>query len=509
MKKISILFSLFSCWLGTSLAQTPTWAGNVASIMYNRCTSCHHPGAIAPFSLMTYADASGLAFDIQDAVNTKTMPPWPPDPTYKPLAHERVLSASEIQTINDWVQGGVPAGNLQNAPTPPTYSNQPTIANADLVSTMPSYTSTATTSDMYRCFVIPSGLSAVNYITGMEVIPGNAEIVHHVLVYQDSTPLPAQLDAQDPGPGYTSFGGTGSNNSKLIGAWVPGQKPVFYPMGMGVRLAPNTNIILQVHYPKGSSGQTDATQARMKLTTSPSRPLFIAPIINHGPNLLNGPLFIPANTVKSFASQYNLPAVNLSILNISPHMHLIGKSIKAYGVTPQNDTLPYINIPNWDFHWQGSYMFKTIQKIPASTKLRGEAVYDNTSNNPNNPHNPPQDVSLGEETDDEMMLVYFTYTLYFPGDENIVLEQNTNTDLWEEMGDLKIEVFPNPASDKLQLTLPQGITSGTLRLIDSKGSIVKSITLEQLLGKDAIDVSDLASGNYTLWLSSEQKSGYV
>ncbi|MFN0200350.1 MAG: T9SS type A sorting domain-containing protein, partial [Bacteroidia bacterium] len=82
-------------------------------------------------------------------------------------------------------------------------------------------------------------------------------------------------------------------------------------------------------------------------------------------------------------------------------------------------------------------------------------------------------------------------------------------DLWEEMGDLKIEVFPNPASDKLQLTLPQGITSGTLRLIDSKGSIVKSITLEQLLGKDPIDVSDLASGNYTLWLSSEQKSGYV
>ena len=48
--------------------------------------------------------------------------------------------------------------------------------------------------------------------------------------------------------------------------------------------------------------------------------------------------------------------------------------------------------------------------------------YDNTVNNPNNPNNPPQPVFLGEATTDEMMLVFFSYTFYFPGDENVIID---------------------------------------------------------------------------------------
>jgi hypothetical protein len=114
---------------------------------------------------------------------------------------------------------------------------------------MPSYTINTNGNDVYRCFVIPTSLQQDVYLTELEVVPGNFEAVHHVLLFQDETGVPAQLDAQDPGVGYTSFGGTGSSESTLIGGWVPGQGHKIYPNGMGVRLPAGTNIVMQVHYP--------------------------------------------------------------------------------------------------------------------------------------------------------------------------------------------------------------------------------------------------------------------
>ena len=49
---------------------------------------------------------------------------------------------------------------------------------------------------------------------------------------------------------------------------------------------------------------------------------------------------------------------NRTLTGIMPHMHLIGKSIKAYCVTPTNDTIHLIDIPEWDFHWQYFYQFQ-------------------------------------------------------------------------------------------------------------------------------------------------------
>ncbi|MBK9318757.1 MAG: cytochrome c [Bacteroidetes bacterium] len=58
----------------------------------HRCTSCHNPSGIAPFSLVDYANASGAAAGIYDAVINNRMPPWPPDPTYRSYAHEKNLA---------------------------------------------------------------------------------------------------------------------------------------------------------------------------------------------------------------------------------------------------------------------------------------------------------------------------------------------------------------------------------------------------------------------------------
>jgi hypothetical protein len=504
MKKIYIsLFFLLSSAAG--FAQPITWAGEIANIFYTNCTSCHHPGGIGPFSLIDYNDAINEAPDIQDAVNSGEMPPWPPDPNYRHLAHERILSAWQIQAINDWVNNGVPQGNMANAPTPPVYTGNATITNPDYIFEIPAYT-VNTATDLYRNFVIPSNLLNQLFITEFEVIPGNMSVVHHVIVWEDTSGTPAMLDAQDPDPGYTNFGGSGSNTSNMIGLWVPGMSSFKYPTGMGQSLPAGTNIVIQVHYPGGTFGEVDSTHIRLKTTSAALRNVFTLPVLNHSTNMTNGPLFIPANTTQTFNEEFQVPfIVSLSFISVGAHMHLLGKSAISYGVTLLNDTIPLIKIDEWDFHWQGLYPFKQVLKIPGGTTLYGECFYDNTANNPENPNDPPQDVSLGESTTDEMMLFYFTFTAYQTGDENIIIDSTTISSVYDPSFEDIIttpqlyEPSPNPAHQQSNLSfyLPQS-DDVLFTVYDLKGSAVKNISKQYDRGLNiyVLDVNDLAAGQY-------------
>jgi hypothetical protein len=147
------------------------------------------------------------------------------------------------------------------------------------------------------------------------------------------------------------------------------------------------------------------------------------PILNHGPALINGPLSIPANTIRTFRSEYTLP-VGVTLLGVLPHMHLVGQSMQVYALKPGGDTVHLVNIPDWDFHWQMYYRFQKPIYLPPGTKGVAIATYNNTTSNPNNPNNPPQIISLGEGTGDEMMLVYFNFTTQSasPLDTNLVID---------------------------------------------------------------------------------------
>lgn len=383
------------------------------------------------------------------------MPPWPPDASYHRLANERLLSTDEKATIAAWVDAGAPQGNLATAPPQPTFPTTGDLPGTPSLTTqIPTYTSTATGSDIYRCFVLPTGLTADKFITAFEAVPGNRGIVHHVLVYADTTGISTQLDAADPGPGYTSFGGIGVSDASLLGGWVPGTPPMKYPAGFGVRLSKNAKLVVQIHYPAGSVYEVDSTKIRMFFSPTTTREVYILPILNHAVNITPA-LSIPANTTRTFSEHYHFnQPYSISLLGVAPHMHLIGRSIKTYGVEPNGDTARYINIPNWDFHWQGFYLMRKIMKVPTGTHLWSQAFYDNTSANPHNPNNPPQPVTAGEATDDEMMITYFIVSIYQPGDENIVIDSTAPVTLGGVAGNfysgqMLLEPYPNPAMNTL------------------------------------------------------------
>ena len=512
MKKFLTLIALCSgFFLNILSAQTPTWAEKVAPILFKSCTGCHHAGGAAPFSLTTYTDAKRYSGSIHHAVQLGHMPPWPPDTKYSQFAYQRALADADKKAILDWVDGGTLQGDATKAPIPPTYSNTGFIANPDLKIQIPIYT-VATNKDDYRCFPVKSGLSVDKFITQLECIPGNGSVVHHILIFQDQANTCFDLDAQDATPGYKSFGGIGSNSAKLMGAWVPGSQPHVMPKGFGVKLQANANIVLQVHYAPGSTGQKDSTVLKLKLTEGNLRELSIAPILNHSFGLTNGPLFIPANTGKTFNAKFTLP-LDATIINIAPHMHLIAKNMKAFAVPPTGDTIKLIKIDDWDFHWQGSYLFKKAVKLPRGTVLQSETYYDNTVNNIHQPNSPPKDVSLGESTTDEMMLIYFTYTGYKTGDENLDLEAATALTSINDtpLSKMDLTSFPNPASDALTLRFDLKESENmTIQVFDYQGAMLKNFNNQRFQkgqNEKLLSVSDLPKGMYIVKLSSEKLYG--
>ncbi|HLP20535.1 MAG TPA: T9SS type A sorting domain-containing protein, partial [Chitinophagales bacterium] len=418
---------------------------------------------------------------------------------------------------NAWVSGGTPAGDTANAPAPPVYNNGSLLNGVDMVIQIPAFTVPANVNyDLYQCFTIPTNLSQDQFMTAVEAIPGNPSIVHHILIYEDTTSSQQSLllDNNTPEPGYTSFGGPGVNNAALVGGWVPGQMPSIYPNGMGVTLHKNSRLVLQIHYPAGSAGKTDSTKLNIKLSTAALRPVFIQPPLNHGMSMTDGPLSIPANSSKTFHTEYTIPTSypiqGVSLLNVAPHAHLLCKNWLVFGKTPAGDTIPFIRINDWDFHWQGFYTFQKLIFFPKGSTFYGVATYDNTANNPHNPSSPPQNVHAGESTTDEMMLVYFSYLIYQQGDEDMVLDSTILEPAPTAIDDPKsvegfvstaqlYDAMPNPANNETRITyyLPAA-TKVELKVYDLTGKLVDEIqaTGNNGFNSTVYNTAKLQPGNY-------------
>ena len=370
-------------------------------------------------SLETYPNAVSNAGLIQHVVSTGEMPPWPPDTTYQRFAYENILSIDEITKITDWITSGVPLGDTNLLPQMPIFSNNSNFGPADLEIQIPTYSSTATSnSDDYVCISIPSGLVQDRQVRAIEVIPGNIEIVHHVLVAINEFGSPSTTITPNC---MAPIGGD------QVYTYAPGSLPIEFPIDslnkFGIEIPANSSIELGMHYPEGTFGQLDSTKVKFYFypQNTAIREIYTEYLITEG--LPPDPPFsIPANQITQMSSSYG-PIINdISVMSIFPHMHLLGKDMECFAVTPTNDTINLIRINKWDFEWQGAYLYKQFIKIPAGSIIYAFGTYDNTASitNPN-----PVLVQSGLNTDDEMFVFIFQFLDYQIGDENIVLENTS------------------------------------------------------------------------------------
>lgn len=521
MKKLVLIIAgVFSLQIAS--AQTYTWAENAACIFYTNCTKCHFPGGPAPFSLIDYNSAYNARYAIKQAILDDYMPPWQPDENYQTYAHERLITQTEKDILVAWVDQGALSGDTTSAPSPPSFSASGSqLSSIDFSGGIGNFTNAALVDD-YRCFLIPTGFTTDQYISEIEIIPGNRSMVHHVLIYVDTdTNALISLDNADPAMGYQSYGGTGNSGSKLIGGWVPGSAPSVFPSGMGVKIDAGSYIVLQIHYPQGSAGDTDSnTVINLKYAGGAVREVFMQPILNHVTNI-SPALIIPPNTEMDFTEQYTIPNTSpfpyITVLSVAPHMHLVGTSIKSYAIRPGNDTVPLIDIPNWDFKWQGSYSFRQPITFPTGTVVRAEAHYNNTNTNPLAP-NPNNWVFAGEATTDEMMIVYFSYLYGFPGDANIIVDTVTThptymgcnfVGLEEQLGaNAKLNLYPNPTGYDFYIRYEQVQESDlTITIMDITGRTVFSMVqpeVEAGVYEKNIPVENLAPGTYNVQIMNNR-----
>ena len=374
-----------------------TFNRDIAPIIFSNCVTCHRDGEVAPFGLTSYKQVSKRARQIAEVVSQRVMPPWKPAADYGHFSGERRLSDAQVSLIHAWAEADAPEGESADLPALPKFPTGWQLGKPDMIVRMPKrFALHADGPDLYQHFVIPLGLNEDRVIRAIEVHPGNPKIVHHAHMFLDNTGQARLLDEADPSDGYTRFGGHGLSSPAYLGGWNPGATPHFFPRGTGRLMPKGGDVVFQIHY--HPSGKPEFDQTEIGIYFAPPDALQLIADLVVG----NVDLMIPAGTSEArFTAEYTTPA-SILLMEIRPHMHLLGKSYRVRGLLPTGEEVPLVKIEDWDFNWQDSYILDPIVRLPAGSKIQIEVVYDNSSQNPANPNSPPKTVYFGEESTDEM-----------------------------------------------------------------------------------------------------------
>jgi mono/diheme cytochrome c family protein len=392
---------------GTPSGSGPaTYNRDIAPIIYQNCSSCHRPGEVAPFSLLSYQDVCKKAKTVVKVTQKHFMPPWKADPTVGDFRDARRLTDSQVELFQKWLDDGMKEGNPADLPAMPKFTDGWTLGEPDLVLEAPKeYSLDAEGRDVYRCFVVPTKYAETRYVAAMEVRPGNRTVVHHVIAYLDTTGAARAKEGLDGKPGFSSFGGPGFIPTGSLGGWAPGNYPRLLPEGTGIALPANADIVMQVHYHKSGKAETDRTRIGIYFAKGAVDKRMRTFPINYRQ------LRIPAGDDNySVTRTMEIPGA-VTLHSVMPHMHLIGKEMTVKAIFPDGTEKPLVHVPDWDFNWQTTYRFSEPIKLPLGSKLTMTARFDNSENNPNNPSHPPKLVTRGEETTDEMCIAFFGYTV--------------------------------------------------------------------------------------------------
>jgi len=371
-----------------------TYAEHVAPVLQAHCVSCHREGDIGPMALSTYEDAAAWADMIVEVTQNRTMPPWHATQDHAKFANDRTLSEKELSILEQWAAGGTESGDLQKVAKPIAATSGWLLSKEpDLVIPMSeeAYRVPKEGTINYQYFRADVGNDKDLWVRGLEILPGARDVVHHVLVFV----APKGARKRDLGGARTFFAG-----------YVPGTRAELMPSGYAKRIPANSELVFQVHYTPNGTATEDLSKLGLLFTDEQS--------VTHEvvtTSAVNLRFSIPpgaANHAVTATLPEKLPECEL--LSFSPHMHVRGKSFKYTIVYPGKRREVVLDIPHYDFNWQTEYRLASPIQVPAGTRMRCDATFDNSDGNLNNPNSKAW-VSWGDQTYEEMMIGYFHYAV--------------------------------------------------------------------------------------------------
>jgi hypothetical protein len=399
----------------------PTFAEDVAPIVYRNCTSCHRPDGLAPFSLLDYESAAPKAGKIKSMVRSGQMPPWQAVGPRGVFRNDRRLTDEEKAIIIRWVDSGAKPGDLNKLPTRPNYSSGWEIGTPDAIVQMPdAFVVPASGTVEYQYFEVPTGITEDKWVQAIEIMPGSREVVHHVLVYArvpsppgatpptSNSPRPTPLFVRNPEHDIPDPPRSDSTPRRqlgaLIGSTAPGTNVVEFPAGAALRLRAGTVLTFQMHYTPHGHAMKDRTSIGFKFANEmPNEEIFAAAFVN-------GSFTIPAGA-RDVAVPAEIGVTQpVKVWGLLPHTHLRGARWLYKLERPDGTSEIVLDVPRYDFNWQTYYLFNTPLEIPAGGKLTSMAWYDNSTSNKDNP-DPSVDVRWGDQTWEEMQYTGFLFSV--------------------------------------------------------------------------------------------------
>jgi hypothetical protein len=366
----------------------PTFAKDVAPIFYKSCVECHRPTMFAPMSLVTYDDARPWARSIKQRVVARAMPPWGADAPHGVFKNDPSLTDDEIDTIARWVDGGAPKGDDKDLPAMPQFAEGWTIGKPDAIFTMEEeFQIPAEGAIPYQYLRVPTHLTEDKWIQALEIRPGAAAQVHHVIAFTQ--------------PAGSPISGNGVLGPTNIGGTTPNKPGIRYPDGVARMLRGNSDLILQIHYTTNGKATTDRTRVGIIYATQPPAKLAT------GGMVLQPRFVIPAYDGNAEVKGTTKLQRDTVVTTLTPHMHVRGKDMIYIAHYPDGTSETLLSVPKYDFNWQITYELAKPKVLPKGTDVEVIAHYDNSASNRFNP-DPSKDVRWGDQTWEEMMIGFFS-----------------------------------------------------------------------------------------------------
>ena len=434
----------------------PTFNGDVASIIFEKCATCHRPGAGGPMALTSFREVRPWARSIKARVTRREMPPWSADPRWGDYRNDISLTQKQVDTIAAWVDGGMQEG-AGPAPALPKYPEGGwRLVNGrppDVILEMPMEFEIPAEGQVpiFRVWD-KNPFKEDIFIEALQIRPTNPAVTHHSALYGRKLPEGTTLQKgigwkNGPEISYIPTYSDGTIVNVLTGGggriegvaglgevkpgdrvpvlnksrpaveedderlmfYLPGADFQVFPEGAAKRIRASNALMWEVHY--SPDGKPEADRERIGLWLAKSKVEREVHIIRNGSGqhiIENAEVGSTPNLppIPAGSADWKITAIqpftqDVTLATMQPHMHLRGKDMTYIAKYPDGREEILLSVPKYDFNWQNTYVLAKPYKLPAGTVLETVGHYDNSVRNRMNPQ-PNRPALWSEQTWDEM-----------------------------------------------------------------------------------------------------------